>query len=196
MDTISAIFAHKNIVVNKRAIAAVFVASFVIMTALGSYVRIPIPLSPVPITLQTFFVILCGAVLGKRLGGFTQFSYVMLGALGMPIFQGYGAGFLHLLGPTGGYLAGFMVAAFLVGALIDRKRKSSSFAYVIFAMSCGLLTIFTFGIGWLVAGYRFSLAQALSLGFVPFIPGAATKLILASWIYSKIESRTNILLHK
>lgn len=190
-----AIFSGKEIIANKSAVKAIFIVSFVLMTALGAYVRIPIPFSPVPITLQTFFVILCGALLGKRLGLFTQLSYVLLGGLGMPIFQGYGAGMLHILGPTGGYLAGFVAAAFLTGALIDRKRESNSFSYTVFAMSLGLFTVYVFGIAWLIAGYKFSPATAVSLGFIPFIPGAAAKLLLASWIYSKIQPRTNPLIH-
>ena len=180
MNTINLIFSD-----NKTVVKAIFVASFIILTALGAYVRIPIPFTPVPVTLQTFFVILCGAVLGRKLGTFTQVSYVMLGALGMPIFQGYGAGFLHIAGPTGGYLAGFAVAAFLVGTLTEKKCN------VILAMSLGLLAIYACGIAWLMAGYRFGLTKAVSLGVIPFIPGAIAKLLVASWIYSKIKLRTD-----
>jgi biotin transport system substrate-specific component len=194
MHTISSIFTRKEVIANKSAIRAIFIVSFVAMTALGAYVRIPLPFSPVPITLQTFFVILCGAVLGRKLGVFAQVSYLALGGLGMPIFQGYGSGLFHFAGPTGGYLVGFVAASFVTGALIDRTRESLGISRVIFAMSAGLFTIYVFGITWLVIGYNFSLAKAISLGFVPFIPGAAAKLAIASWIYSKIHSRTNPLI--
>ena len=180
MNTISLIFTA-----NKSLTRAVVVAGFIMLTALGAYVRIPIPFTPVPVTLQTFFVILCGAVLGRKLGSFAQVSYVMLGALGMPIFQGYGAGLLHIAGPTGGYLAGFIVAAFLTGMLADRECN------VMLTMSAGLLAIYACGIAWLMAGYGFGFAKAVSLGVVPFIPGAVAKLLVASWIYSKIKFRTN-----
>lgn len=181
MNTVSAISARGNIVVGKAFENTFLVTSFVIMTALGAYIRIPLPFTPVPITLQTFFVLLCGAVLGKKIGSLTQASYVALGALGLPVFQGYGSGLLHLAGPTGGYLVGFMVAAFLVGHFVKRGA--------LLAMITGLLAIYACGILWLIAGYGFDPAKAVSLGFIPFIPGAILKLIAASWIYSKVKSK-------
>ena len=196
MTIISVISADKSVVSNKTLVRAMLVTGFVIMTALGAYLRIPLPFSPVPITLQTFFVILCGAVLGKRLGAFAQVSYVALGALGMPIFQGYGAGLLHLAGPTGGYLIGFIIAAFIVGTLTDRKHTSPSFSYIIFSMAIGLLAIYLCGIAWLMISYRIDLIKAAFLGFIPFIPGAVAKLIVASWIYSKIKARTSFLIQR
>ncbi|NQU95595.1 MAG: biotin transporter BioY [Candidatus Omnitrophica bacterium] len=189
MGTISLILNAKDITLNKSLTKAILVGSFIIMTALGAYVRIPIPFSPVPITLQTFFVILCGAMLGRKLGSLAQASYVGLGVLGMPIFQGYGAGFLHLAGPTGGYLVGFIAASFVVGAIVDRKRDSANLSYILFAMSMGILVIFACGITWLAVGYRAGFTKAVSMGFIPFIPGTAAKLITAAWIYSKIKSR-------
>jgi len=188
MDTISLVFTHKEVIANKRLVKAIFVTSFIIMTALGAYVRIPLPFSPVPITLQTFFVILCGAILGRKLGTFAQASYVGLGVLGMPIFQSYGMGIMHLAGPTGGYLAGFIAAAFIVGNLLG-KRASHSFLYSLFAMSAGLLAIYACGISWLMIGYKMDFVKAISLGCVPFIPGAALKLVTAAWIYSKLKPR-------
>lgn len=191
MNNINIISAGKSIVASKSFARAILVTGFVIMTVLGAYVRIPLPFTPVPITLQTFFVLLAGAVLGRKAGFFSQLSYVGLGGLGMPIFQGYGAGILHLMGPTGGYLIGFMVASFVTGALIDKKRNSLKFPYVIFAMSIGLLAIYICGITWLMLAYKADFIKAVSLGFIPFIPGAAVKLIAASWIYSKIRFRTD-----
>ena len=184
-------FSHKEIIVSRTFVRAALVVSFVALTALGAYVRIPLPFSPVPITLQTFFVILGGAVLGKKFGSFAQASYLGLGLLGMPIFQSYGAGLLHIAGPTGGYLAGFIPASFIVGAIINMRRNSTSFFHIILSMSFGLLFIYACGISWLIIGYKLTFVKALSLGFIPFIPGAILKLITASWIYSKIRTRTN-----
>ena len=192
MSTISSVFTHREIITNKSLVKAILVASFIVMTALGAYVRIPLPFTPVPITLQTFFVILAGAVLGKKLGAASQISYIVLGSFGMPIFQGYAAGFLHLLSPTGGYLAGFIASAFIVGTLLEKKNTGKmSFSYIMFAMAIGLLIIYACGITWLMAGYKFTLLKAISLGVVPFIPGAVVKLIVASSIYSKIKPRTD-----
>lgn len=192
MNTISSIY-DANFIMSKTIAKAMLVVSFVIMTALGAYVRIPLPFTPVPITMQTFFVVLCGAVLGRRLGSFAQILYVSVGAFGVPVFQGYGRGFLYLLGPTGGYLAGFIIAAFLAGLLTERE-KSANFFHILFSMSLGILAIYAFGISWLMFTMKLNLWKAISLGFVPFIPGAAVKLISASWIYSKIKPRTDSLL--
>ncbi|MGB2706094.1 MAG: biotin transporter BioY [Candidatus Omnitrophota bacterium] len=181
MHTISSILTGDKVIANRAVVMAILVVSFVAMTALGAYVRIPLPFSPVPITLQTFFVLLCGAVLGRKFGALAQASYVGLGVLGIPLFQGYGAGLLHLAGPTGGYLVGFIAASFLVGNLIKRN--------IVFAMSLGLLVIYVCGISWLMVGYKLDFVKAVYLGFIPFIPGAACKLIAASWIYSKIRTR-------
>lgn len=181
MAAISAILNGKEIVTSKAAVRAILVVSFVVMTALGAHVRIPLPFSPVPITLQTFFVLLCGATLGRKFGTLAQGGYVGLGVLGIPLFQGYGAGLLHLAGPTGGYLIGFIAAPFIVGSLIKRN--------VVFAMSLGLSVIYVCGVSWLMLGYKFDFSNAVYLGFIPFIPGAVCKLIAASWIYSKIRVR-------
>ena len=131
MITISSIFTHKNIIINKQAERAFLVTSFIILTALGAYVRIPLPFTPVPITLQTFFVILCGAILGKKLGSLTQTSYVILGTLGLPIFQGYGAGFLHLAGPTVTTgPAGALKLKVLMSRVISLISESMSFCFM------------------------------------------------------------------
>lgn len=187
MNIIKSNILHGEIAISKNAVKAMLVTSFVIMTALGAYVRVPIPFTPVPITLQTFFVILSGAFLGRKLGLFAQASYIGLGALGMPIFQGYGYGLLHLAGPTGGYLVGFAFSAFLVGILLDRKE--TSFAYTAFSMFIGITAIYFFGLLWLMISLKLSLMTALSYGFLPFLPGAVLKLIVATMVYQKLKPR-------
>ena len=179
---------YKREVVNGKALVAVIgVLFFILATALGAYVRIPIAGSPVPITLQTFFVILSGAVLGKRLGLYSQLGYILLGSMGLPIFQGAAFGVSSLLGPTGGYLAGFAVAAYLVGRLTngvsDTRRALLSFAI-------GSLVIYAFGVSWLVYIYRVNLMHAISIGMLPFIPGDIVKISFAAIIYSRISQRS------
>ncbi len=189
MNTISSISNAKEVITGKAAVRAIFVVSFVLMTALGAYVRIPLPFTPIPVTLQTFFVLLCGAVLGRGLGSFAQAGYVGLGVLGLPLFQGYAAGITHLAGPTGGYLVGFITASIVIGALFEKNRGRDSFPYVFFAMLIGLLTIYACGVTWLMAGYKLNLAKAFLAGVIPFIPGAVFKLVAASWVYAKIRKR-------
>ena len=112
----------KEIVLNKTLSRIFCLLMFIILTTLGAFIRIPLPFSPVPITLQTFFVLLSGALLGANLGITAQLSYVCLGLSGLPIFTGTGSGALYLFGPTGGYLAGFVLASFLLGKTIKYSR--------------------------------------------------------------------------
>ncbi|MBN1354311.1 MAG: biotin transporter BioY [Candidatus Omnitrophica bacterium] len=179
---------------SKGLTRSILVTAFVMATAFGAYLRIPIPPNPVPITLQTFFVVLSGAVLGRKMGSLAQVSYLMSGALGMPIFQGYSAGISHLAGPTGGYLVGFATASFITGILMDTRRGTRNFLYILLAMSAGLLAIYICGISWLIIGYKFSFTKAVFMGLIPFIPGMLVKLLLASWVYLKIGSRTDSLI--
>ncbi|MCH7819743.1 MAG: biotin transporter BioY, partial [Candidatus Marinimicrobia bacterium] len=88
----------------------VLVGGFALLTALGALIRIPLPFTPIPITLQTFFVLLAGAMLGSKRGTLSQMVYVFAGAAGIPIFAGMSSGLALLAGPTGGFLAGFLLA--------------------------------------------------------------------------------------
>jgi biotin transport system substrate-specific component len=169
-------------VVKSRAGSLVIgVTSFAMLTAIGAWVRVAFPGTPVPITLQTFFVLLGGAVLGAY-GGLAQGIYVMLGLLGVPVF----AIGLGLLGPTGGYLIGFVVAAVVVGVLV-RVRKS--FGWVVLSMTVGSLVIYLFGalqLGlFLPGGFR----SVFVLGVLPFVPGDVIKILTASMIYYRFQAR-------
>ena len=96
------------------------ILAFALLTALGAFVRIPLPFTPVPVTLQTFFVLAAGIYLGSRDAALSQLGYLAIGAVGLPVFAGGGAGFGHFLGVTGGYLIAFPIAAALVGAALLR----------------------------------------------------------------------------
>jgi biotin transport system substrate-specific component len=163
--------------------------SFIILTALGAYVRIPLPFTPVPITLQTFFVLLSGAVLGKRWAPASQAGYLLLGLVGLPVFSGAGAGIAYLFGPTGGYIIGFVVSSWIVGKMIHQGNRKD-LTRVILAMTIGSLGgIYLFGLLGLCLFLKYSLSQALALGFFPFILGDAIKIISASLVFGKIEER-------
>ena len=185
---------NKEFISSRRAIAAIGVTFFVLATALGAYVRIPVPGSPVPITLQTFFVLLAGAVLGRKLGAASQIGYIILGAAGLPIFQGAGYGIASLFGPTGGYLAGFVAASYAVGH-ISRSEKPS-LARFITAFSFGSLIIYAFGAAWLVFLYKMQPAYAISVGVLPFVAGDITKILAASAVSSAIAHRANSIFSK
>ncbi len=154
------------------------VAGFSLLTALAAQVAVPLPFTPVPLTLQTFAVLLTGALLGSRLGALAMFAYLLEGAVGMPFFSAGRGGALYLLAtPATGYLLAYPVAAFVTGWLAERgwdKRYSTAAA----AMLLGSLVIL-FG-GWL--GFlRFQPpASAFALGVAPFIPGDLIKVTLAA----------------
>ncbi len=180
---------NKEIIL-ERAFAKTFaLSSFIVLTALGAYVRIPLPFTPVPITLQTFFVLLSGAVLGRKWAAASQAGYLFLGALGLPVFAGANSGAAYLFGPTGGYIIGFVVTAWLTGRLIHRENQPS-FGRIALAMFIASLGgIYLFGLLALSLFLKCSLPQALALGFFPFIAGDIIKIIGASLIYHRIGRR-------
>jgi biotin transport system substrate-specific component len=137
--------------------------------------KLQVPFWPVPMTLQTLVVLLIGAAYGARLGGITVAAYLVQGALGLPVFA-TGAGPAYLAGPTGGYLAGFLVAAIAVGWLAD-KGYGRTAVTTLAAFLGGEIIMYSLGVGWLssFAG----LEKAVVLGFTPFMLAEATKLALA-----------------
>jgi biotin transport system substrate-specific component len=146
-------------------------------TALAARIAVPLPWSPVPITGQTFAVLLSGAVLGARRGFAAQLLYLAQGALGLPVFAGGGAGLASLVGPSGGYLLAFPLAAAVTGLLAERgwdRRLGTTFL----ALLAGSAVVFALGLAWLA---RFVPAQhLLATGLWPFLPGDLIKSALAA----------------
>ena len=150
-------------------------ASF--LTAAAAQLAIPVPWSPVPITGQTFAVLLTGAVLGARRAFLAQALYLVEGAIGLPVFAGGTAGLARLMGPTAGYLIAFPFAAALTGFLAGRGWDRR-FVNMAAAMLLGSVVIFALGLAWLS---RFVPApQLLSAGLLPFVPGDLVKSALAA----------------
>jgi biotin transport system substrate-specific component len=151
---------------------------FAALTFVGA--NIVIPLQPVPITLQTMFVALSGAILGKRFGALGQSLYLGAGVFGLPVFAGSAAGLAIVAGPTGGYLLGFLIAPMVIGALI-RRRQSVWWQFAVFYV--GSQIILGLGVLHLSVFYTHSIADALRLGYVPFIVGDFLKIGAAVSIY-------------
>ncbi|MCX5700572.1 MAG: biotin transporter BioY [Candidatus Omnitrophica bacterium] len=177
----------KEIIINKDLCKVIAVAVFVILTALGAFVRIPLFFTPVPITLQTLFVLLSGAFLGSRLGGFSQICYAVLGIAGIPLFTGSGSGLLYLSGPTSGYIFGFIFAAIFLGTFLKYFKSDFSTTFLLFCVADILILVC--GSLWIKQLFRCSLLNALTLGFIPFIVGDILKALVATIIYSKLNSR-------
>jgi biotin transport system substrate-specific component len=150
---------------------------------LGANIRIPI--QPVPVTLQTLFVILAGAVLGRGFGALSSMLYIMLGLAGVEIFAGNPTGWAVLSGPTGGYLIGFIAAPLLIGRLLSRR---SSIAWAGLAFSLGTLLILALGVLHLTLFFTHDLAVSLNIGLWPFLIGDALKIAAACSIFKSFQA--------
>lgn len=166
----------------------VWIALMAALTAVGGMIAIPVgPFSPVPITLQTMFVLLAGLILGPRGGAMAMVLYMVAGILGLPVFTGGKAGLAVFLGPTGGFLLGFVPAAVFCG--FAKKERLLPFT-VIFAY-CAFATMITLTLGTLqlAAVLQVSLSKAVAVGVVPFLPGAIVKCLGATFIYRFLTAR-------
>lgn len=146
--------------------------------ALSARIAVPLPFSPVPITGQTLAVLLVGALLGSRRGALSVLTYLAQGAAGLPVFAGGTAGIVHLIGPRGGYLTGFVFAAFLIGWLAERGWDRR-FGTTLAAMLLGNAVIYVVALPYLATFV--GLDRVLALGFYPFIIGDLAKGISAAF---------------
>lgn len=139
--------------------------------------QIQVPFWPVPMTMQTFMVLMIGATYGWRLGGATIVAYLLEGAVGLPVFAGLAGGAQHLVGPTAGYLAGFVLGAMVCGYLTQRGLgRTLASALVVFL--AGTVVIFALGLTWL--SILFGAEAAIANGLMPFILSEPTKIALAT----------------
>jgi biotin transport system substrate-specific component len=148
-----------------------------LLIGLCANVKVWLPFSPVPVTGQTFAVLMLGALLGSRRGCLAVLAYILEGAAGLPVFAA-GVGSAALLGPTGGYLFGFIPAVYITGRLAE-KGWDRRVGTTVLAMIFGNLAIYTFGLFWLCCMIGFNTA-VLTLGLYPFIIGDSIKIILAA----------------
>lgn len=165
-----------------RASAVVLMAA---LTAAAAQVSLPLPFTPVPFTLQPMIVLIGGAALGSRLGMSSQVLYLLAGIAGLPVFAAsplLPQGSLRLLGPTGGYLLAYPLAAFVAGWLAERGFDRR-YAPSVIAMAAGLTIVFAFGVAWLAwfaQPAAVGLDVALRTGLVPFLAADVIKLLVAA----------------
>jgi len=168
---LSTVFEHS--VARRIALQAAAVCGFAGLTAVSAHVRIPLPFSPVPITLQTLTVVLAGLILGAGGGVASQALYIGLGAVGLPVFAG---GAAAMFGPTGGYIVGFVIAATIAGAI---GRRVTGTAGTAAAFATGTFIIHACGVVWLWALTHQAVGHCIAVGALPFVPGEALKLVAA-----------------
>jgi biotin transport system substrate-specific component len=178
---------RKEVITDKALCRTLGVVLFVVLTSLGAFVRIPLPFTPVPLTLQTFFVLLSGAVLGASSGAFSQAGYLFLGLTGISVFSGAGSGFGYLGGPTGGYIVGFIAAAYFTGKMAP--HAAGSFFRLVLIFFAADVILLSFGVLWLKCLFGYPFLKLMSIGFLPFIPGDLVKILAASLVYKKLYPR-------
>ena len=160
---------------DSRLATGALIAFFTLLMVLSAYVRIPLFITPVPLTLQTLVLFISIPVLKKR-ASLSQMLYVLLGVIGLPVFTNAGAGIVYLLGPTGGYLLGFIFAALLVGSIY---KSGKSFLHYVLLFTGATAIIYASGASWLIGIHGLNLQQAFIAGVVPFMPAAVVKISLA-----------------
>ena len=158
----------------------VLVALFAALIVVGCYIRIPLP--PVPITLQTFFVILVGAACGWKMGLYSVLIYLFLGAIGLPVFTG-GGGLALLAGPTGGYLFGLIPAVIIAGMSV----KKNSYVFTLLMLLLASISVYVPGLLQLGISRGFSVADTFKYGLYPFIIGDLLKLVVAASVAKVIR---------
>lgn len=164
------------------------VAMFTGLTAMGSFISIP--LGPVPITLQSLFVILSGLILGAKLGALSQVVYIILGLVGVPIFAGFTGGFQSVMTPSFGFIVGFVFASYIVG-IITHSENGVSVKRIWIGSFIGTIVIYLFGLPYMyymlniVMGKGLSFVAIMKMGCLLFLPGDFIKFIIASLVAIK-----------
>jgi biotin transport system substrate-specific component len=164
----------------KKSQLVALTATFVALITVGAWISIPLP--PVPLTLQTFFVLLAGVIM-KRYAVIPAMLYLALGSLNIPVFHNALAGIGVILGPTGGFLIGFIPAALIAGLAYEKRERIIRIAGLITATAA----IYIFGISWLSFSTGINLAQAVLIGVIPFLAGDALKGIAVYYIGERIK---------
>lgn len=161
----------------KSVVNVILVAMFTALMAAGSFIKVPLP--PVPVTLHTLFIMLCGILLPLPLSLSSVLLYLFLGLIGLPVFTG-GGGFAALMGPTGGYLAGYVPAVLVLGLFRPACRKCNCIFLFVAACLLSQVCIYVPGLLWLRHSLSLSTQSTLTAGLVPFIAGDILKTAVAA----------------
>ena len=177
----------------QRLTTIISLGVFAALIAVGSYISIPLPFSPVPVSLQTLFVLLSGLFLGPVKGTLAVVLYLVLGSAGLPVFAGGTSGIARILGPTGGYLVGFIPGAFLagffyrlssMGSCASETRETVPRLRIVVsagvAALLGTMGIYLLGVSWLKIQNQLTWNLALTYGLVPFLVGDGVKILVAA----------------
>lgn len=154
---------------------------FAALTAVLSQVSIRLPISPVPVTLQLFAIFVTAVLLGSRCGALSQIVYLIIGAVGAPVFANFEGGFQVISGPKGGYLISFPIIAFVIGKILE-GRKTPSRMDMVGAMVVGLIICYSLGATWLGISLKWDASKALMSGVAMFLPFDIIKIVVAAFL--------------
>lgn len=166
----------------------VLIALMTAVTCVLGPLSIPLPFSPVPISLTNFAIFLAIFVLGMKNGTISFIIYLLLGAVGVPVFSSFRGGFQVLAGPTGGYLIGFIFLALIMGFALDHFDRK--LVPTIIGMIIGMAVCYAFGTVWLAKLLSLSFKEGLMMGVIPYLPGDAAKIIIAAIVGPKLFGAT------
>ena len=166
----------------------VLIALMTAVTCVLGPLSIPLPFSPVPISLTNFAIFLAIFVLGMKSGTISFIIYLLLGAIGVPVFSSFRGGFQVLAGPTGGYLIGFIFLALIMGFALDHFDRK--LLPTIIGMIIGMVVCYAFGTVWLAKLLSLSFKEGLMMGVIPYLPGDAAKIIIAAIVGPKLYGAT------
>ena len=167
-----------------------YISLFATLIAVAGYIIIPLPFSTVPVTAQTLAVMLAGSLLPPGHAASSILVFLMMGAIGIPVFAGGTAGLGIIIGKTGGYLIGFLAGAALISVL---KGKRPGFLRLAAAnIAGGIVVVYAFGVMWLNYVTGIGLTKAVIFGALPFIPGDIVKIIIAALITLKLSKHVKL----
>ena len=166
----------------------VLIALMTAVTCVLGPLSIPLPFSPVPISLTNFAIFLAIFVLGMKNGTISFIIYLLLGAVGVPVFSSFRGGFQVLAGPTGGYLIGFILLALIMGFALDHFDRK--LVPTIIGMIIGMAVCYAFGTVWLAKLLSLSFKEGLMMGVIPYLAGDAAKIIIAAIVGPRLYGAT------
>lgn len=167
----------------QMTLAALMTAVLCIVAPLS----LPLPFSPVPISFATFILYLDAYVLGSKLGTISCILYLLLGFAGLPVFSGFSGGIGRLLGPTGGYMIGYVFLIFISGFMIEISNRKKLYAAL--GLIIGTAITYAFGTAWLAAQMDLTFMQGLAVGVLPYLPGDTVKIIASIIIGPILKSK-------
>ncbi len=172
---------------NKKNTTLVFTALFAAIISVTGFIAIPI--GAVPIVLQNMMPILAGSLLGGIYGGIATCIFLIAGALGLPVFSGGSGGFAHIMGPTGGFLIGYLLGCIATGFILQKPSISTKTATVKISLAClaGFIIMYIPGIFWFMHVTSSDLAKTFMLCVLPYLPGDAIKLVTAILLAIKLR---------